>query len=234
MKSSNGFVLVAALIVVVHPACSSHTSLGPDAGPPPPDGGGGQAPDSSTVDTGGGDVACPGTTGAAGQGETPTEHRAVAAACTPSTRTPPPPDGGLTTCTSNADCMADGGTPFTAPFTTCLHGVCSFDQCLTDADCPNGGVCGCASDYYGGNAAYHPNVCVPANCHTDADCGAGGFCSPSRTYCGSYTGFYCHGPQDTCVNPTVDCAGCPGTTGNACVYAPTVGAFVCGQNICGG
>ena len=127
---------------------------------------------------------------------------------------------------TNADCANDAGSLFT----TCLQGRCSFDQCLTDGDCGNGDACVCASDYYGGNTAYHANVCVPANCHVDTDCGPGGYCSASHGYCGSFQGFYCHSKADTCVDETKDCVGC----GNACVYSPMVGAFTCGTNICAG
>ena len=173
-------------------------------------------------------------TGAGGAGgapvtsRVPSEHRPVAVACAASTRSPPPPDGGARTCTTNADCAADGGP--TAAFSTCLHGQCSFDQCLNDADCGATGVCACSSDYYGGNAAYHPNFCVQGNCRVDADCGAGGYCSPSRGYCGTFQGFYCHTPQDTCVDAKSDCGG----AGPSCIYAPTSGTFVCGGGVCAG
>ena len=172
--------------------------------------------------------ACPGTGGAITRATIPTEHRATAAACSPSTRAPAPPDAGLMSCTSHGDCATDGSLTY---FSSCLHGVCSFDQCLSDSDCGATDVCACANDYYGGNTAYHANVCVHATCRVDADCGAGGYCSPSHGHCGTFEGFYCHGPSDTCVDSTVDCAGCGK---NACVYAPTVGAFVCGINVCGG
>lgn len=161
--------------------------------------------------------------------EVPSEHRPVAIACAPSSRSPPAPDGGLRSCTTSADCAADGGVE--ALFATCLHGQCSFDQCLTDADCGPKEVCGCASDYYGGNIAYHANICIPGNCRVDSDCGAGGFCSPSRGYCGSYQGFYCHTPHDTCIDATKDCGPCGASS---CTYAPTSGTFVCGGGRCAG
>src|SRR5262249_16495291 len=129
---------------------------------------------------------------------------------------------------STADCLGDSGV-FTY-YGTCLHGVCSFDDCLTDADCGSTAVCACSTDYYGGNAQYHKNICAPGNCRVDADCGAGGYCSPSHGYCGSVESFNCHGPADSCVDATMDCVGC----GNACVYAPTTGAFVCASQICAG
>ncbi len=115
--------------------------------------------------------------GQTGRHEVPAEHRATAAACARSRN--PLADGGFASCSSNADCASDGST---AAFSTCLHGSCTFDHCLTDADCGSNEVCACSSDYYGGNAAFHGNVCVPGNCHVDSDCGAGGYCSPSRGY----------------------------------------------------
>jgi len=158
-------------------------------------------------------------------GEVPPEHRVAATACSPSQNQPPVPDGGVPSCSSDSDCTAGGATAFA----TCVRGTCSFDKCLTDSDCTDG-VCGCSTDYYGGNTAYHPNVCVPANCHTDSDCGPGGFCSPSRGRCGSYLGFYCHGSADTCVDPAMDCAG----GAFSCVYTPITGTFVCGGAVCNG
>jgi hypothetical protein len=243
MTTSRMPTLVLGLGALVLAACDNR-SLDPLAN----DGG---AAGSTTGDTGG-STGVGGTTGTGGTGGTgggsgttgtggsggciaarmspasaaPAEHRSTATACSPSKA--PPLDGGVLSCTSNADCVPDGGLDYWG-YNTCLHGVCSFDQCLTDADCGSG-VCGCSSDYYGGNAAYHPNICVPSNCHVDADCGAGGYCSPSRGRCGTFEGFYCHTAADTCVDATMDCTLC----GNACVYAPTVGAFVCGGSVCGG
>jgi hypothetical protein len=47
-------------------------------------------------------------------------------------------------------------------------------------------------------------------------------------------GFHCHKSTDACFDPAIDC-GCTGTTNNACVYAPTTGAWVCGSsNVCTG
>jgi hypothetical protein len=180
------------------------------------------SPDTQTVvqATGG----CSGTA-KVGASEVPAEHRATAAACAPSRN--PLADGGFASCTSDADCAFDGGL---AAFSTCLHGSCTFDHCLTDADCSPTEVCACSSDYYGGNTAFHGNVCVPANCHVDGDCGPVQYCSPSRGRCGSFLGFYCHTSKDSCVDATKDC----GTCGNSCVYAPTAGAFVCGSVVCNG
>jgi hypothetical protein len=64
----------------------------------------------------------------------------------------------------------------------------------------------------------------------DSGCGPSEYCSPSRGYCGGVEGFYCHSSQDTCVDAAKDCS----CGGNSCVYAPTVGHFVCGSNVCMG
>jgi hypothetical protein len=156
----------------------------------------------------------------------PTEHRAQATSCEPAMA----PDGGGALCSSDAECASGGG----GVFTHCLRGRCSMDACLSDSDCKTGGVCGCASNYYGGNSVYHPNICVPSNCHVDGDCGAGGYCSPNRGRCGVFEGFYCHRSGDACYSPA-ECAapaagGLPG-----CRYTPTAGAFVCASDpVCGG
>jgi hypothetical protein len=200
---------------------------------PPGTGTGGSA--AGTTGEGGGIL--PGTGGAAGApavctpprgGEVPAEHRASAPACQPSNQ-PPAPDGGVSSCTTDTDCA--GAVNATSLYRYCVHGQCAFDQCQTDSDCGATGVCACSSDYYGGNAAYHPNFCVPANCRLDSDCGPGGYCSPSRGYCGTFQGFYCHTAADSCVDPAADCASCGY---NACTYSPAVGAFTCGSSICAG
>jgi hypothetical protein len=156
-------------------------------------------------------------------GEVPDNHRAVAAACvsTPS----PDPDAGSTACKTNADCAS-------APWleSHCLHGYCTQDSCLTDSDCGTSGVCACANGG-GGNAPIHPNVCVTSgNCRVDADCGAGGYCTPSRGYCGIYSGFYCHRPGDSCVDPKIDCS----SAGQSCVYDQAAGHFSCASTTCNG
>jgi hypothetical protein len=162
-------------------------------------------------------------------GRVPSEHRAQATACQPTMNRLPP--GGGQTCSSDSDCASDAAIGL---FTHCLRGRCSFDECLSDADCTkNNGVCGCSTDYYGGNGAFHPNICAPANCHVDGDCGAGGYCTPNRGRCGVFEGFYCHRPTDACY----DASECPAPTGTVpgCLYTPTVGAFVCGTGaVCNG
>jgi hypothetical protein len=214
--------LTLTLIVSLYVAgCSGGSLTGPrlDAGS---DVGAGSDVDASP----GGDAGfCSGNP--RGGAEIPTTHRPTAIACSsPTVRGPAVPAGGTQTCGTNADCANDAGSLFT----TCLQGHCSFDHCVTDADCGAGGACVCATDYYGGSEIYHANICVTAACHVDADCGPNGYCSASLGYCGSFLGFYCHSKADTCVDETKDCVGC----GNACVYSPTIGAFTCGMNICAG
>jgi hypothetical protein len=162
--------------------------------------------------------ACPG--GPRRGDEVPTVHRAVAEACAPSNASPPVPDGGTPSCKTDFDC---GPYP-QSPFIVCLRGRCSFDQCLTDADCGGTSVCSCANDYTGGGG----NQCLPSTCRVDADCGAGGFCSPSPGRCGWIDGYHCHGKADSCVDETKNCTSC----GSACIYAPESGAFVCGVPNC--
>ncbi len=113
--------------------------------------------------------------------------------------------------------------------------MCTYDECRRDTDCPTGQACFCAETFGGylGNGATHPNTCIPANCRLDSDCGSNGYCSPSAGPCGSSSGFYCHTSKDTCVDPAQDCASC-GAMGDACVYAPMVGAFTCGNAVCSG
>jgi hypothetical protein len=43
-------------------------------------------------------------------------------------------------------------------------------------------------------------------------------------------GFFCHTSQDTCVDSTTDCP----CAGNACMYDPMVGHFVCATVVCNG
>lgn len=190
-------------------------------------GGTGDAPGGTGGATGGsGGTQCPPVVLEIGERATiPAEHRPAAIACAASNA--PPTDGGTISCTTDADCGSDGG-PWGS--TTCLRGVCSFDHCLTDDDCGPNAACACSSNSYGGNFAYHANICVPANCRIDADCGPAGFCSPSRGYCGTFQGFYCHQPTDSCFDPAYDCDSCS----NSCVYSPQAATFVCGRVFCAG
>jgi hypothetical protein len=148
----------------------------------------------------------------------PTIHRSAAKTCAPSSPAPVAPEGGTPACATDADCEASG-----SGFTFCSQNHCVFDQCFVDSDCSNGGLCGCSTDHYGGNALYHPNVCVPADCHVDSDCGSG-LCAPSFGICGSYDSFHCSSGGAPACSST-----------ETCTYVPQVGHFACGPaTVCNG
>jgi hypothetical protein len=201
-------------------AADSGFSTDPDSTAPSSDDGGFSLDDSGM---------CEGTARHDGAPGVPSEHRAAAAGCTASPAfVPPPGDAGPVSipCSSDADCSPDGSFSST-PF--CLDGSCNHDQCLVDSECPTGQLCLCGTNA-GGGWTSHANRCVPANCRVDADCGPNEYCSPSRGYCGGVSGYYCHTSADTCVDDVTDCA----CGGNACVYEPTVGHFLCGTSVCMG
>src|SRR3954454_2570765 len=70
--------------------------------------------------------------------EIPPRHRSTASACSP---TPASAmlgwvyDATGTPCMSDGECKSDAGLSG-----VCLHGACTIDECLTDDDCPGGGV----------------------------------------------------------------------------------------------
>jgi hypothetical protein len=95
------------------------------------------------------------------------------------------------------------------------------DQCLTDSNCSDGGLCLCETPILagqpcpGGVPLYSGNVCLPSNCRVDSDCSPCGSCLGEYA-CGDVTGFYCQTPEDECA-PN----GGPGTTsdeGNGCTF----------------
>lgn len=159
-------------------------------------------------------------------GSVPVEHRSTAMTC-PRSPDYDPDATPAVTCTTDADCAADGSPAYDDK---CVQGVCGADECLVDSDCPASQVCVCAADGFGGDGP-RLNVCVPASCKVDSDCGAGRYCAPSRSYCGSVDGYECTSPADTCVDPQTDCSTCGG---NTCDYAPQVGHFVCATSVCNG
>jgi hypothetical protein len=171
-------------------------------------------------------------------GRVPANHRPAAVAC-PMDRpvgTCPGPDAGYGAagreCNYDNECN-DGGQngrcehiydpTFTAGLNTCN---CSYDSCFSDADCHEGGPCGCR---VGQSIA---NGCWAGNCRVDADCGPGGYCSLSPGDClGAFYGYYCHTRKDACVND-VDCGINPNGT---CRYNSTISAWSCTTNlrVCG-
>jgi hypothetical protein len=145
-------------------------------------------------------------------------HRPTAAAC-PATVGGgiPERDGGVVSCTTDADCAPDGSPTI---FSQCLNHQCGADECLTDADCGAGKACLCASEQ-GHRNIIHVNRCVQTGCNVDADC-ASGLCSPGGT------GFQCRGSADTC-RVDADCAACgPGPgIGWTCAFWSDAGHWSC-------
>lgn len=159
----------------------------------------------------------------------PPEHRIVATRCAPTAGTA---DAGTIACTTDADCLVDGG--FGGPF--CLEGTCQIDQCLIDGDCPAGTACGCSNQLRG--LTVRRNSCMPSTCRTDADCAETGLCSPaSGGHCGSLSGFHCRTSADTC-RTNADCPSQPDgglVYGSTCDWAPEVGHWACVAIVaCGG
>jgi hypothetical protein len=108
---------------------------------------------------------------------------------------------------------------------------CSYDQCTSDSDCNAGaGVCVCRDVPF--NTWGTQNVCLNGgNCHSDTDC-TSGYCSPSADPAAgktSWTGYFCHGPGDECVNDR-DC-GDGGTS--FCAFDPAKKHWTCSNSIGG-
>jgi hypothetical protein len=105
---------------------------------------------------------------------------------------------------------------------------CSYDTCTQDADCPTGQTCACHASPYNDFG----NTCVPGNCRVDSDCGASGYCSPTAPaggWCGDVAGYYCHTPNDLCLDDS-DCFGADaGTTAGTkfCEYSTTNRRWEC-------
>jgi hypothetical protein len=186
-----------------------------------------------------------GTTGTAGidsdagtGAEIPLEHRATATC--PHQRGPGPanqpyppdrasplaPDAGG--CTSDSRCK-NGMNGRCFPFEGLVgEGGCSYDECLTDANCGSKTPCLCRSSSTDNSA----NVCVPGgNCAVDSDCGSGGYCSPSWAGC-QERHYFCHTTRDTCINDTdcpVDAGEFSCSTLPSCAYDTQAQRWACRQ-----
>jgi hypothetical protein len=105
---------------------------------------------------------------------------------------------------------------------------CSYDACTQDTDCPTSQTCACHGSPY----IDFGSTCVQGNCRVDADCGSGGFCSPSAPaggWCGNVDGYYCHTPNDLCINDS-DCPAGNGPSGfgdGFCEYSKTNHRWEC-------
>ena len=106
------------------------------------------------------------------------------------------------------------------------------DECLTDADCANGGVCSCAGSTFE-YAHETRNLCVASQCRTDADCN-NTECSPSVGDCGTFygvQGYFCHSADDTCARDS-DCV--QGGQQGYCFFSQDAGHWTCGYSFCAG
>jgi len=194
-------------------AACGHVSSSARAGAGAGAGAGNTAGSFDTASAGNSDASAPDASSAAGAAAggacgnlpIPKEHRAVAPAC-PTARGS---QGTLDTtacsnrsgisCTRDADCSAGKNGRCFLNGDPCQT-VCSYDQCLTDADCA-AGPCICRNN----ETELAPNACLPlSNCRTDADCGCG-YCSPSAVpnalNCGPGDLTYvCHAANDECTD----------------------------------
>jgi len=156
-----------------------------------------------------------------GRAEFPSAHRETAAAC-PADPKFSAEDSAPRAATADSDDAQSCGEDKDCTkgrHGRCVHARfshCGYDACMSDAECPSGRACACATD---------GNRCVPANCRSDADCGGRG-CSPSEARtCNSHegiVGYYCHTPKDSCT----DSNDCGGATSD-CEYSPEEGRWTC-------
>ncbi len=131
-----------------------------------------------------------------------------------------PADG---TCTMDSECAMGPNGRCIEPLTGGPFCSCTYDTCADDAACPSGNTCACHDSPYSEGG----NTCVPGNCRVDPDCGVRGYCSPSPVLncAGGVAGYYCHTPNDQCVNAS----DCPVPRGGAatCVYSTTSMLWKC-------
>ncbi len=126
-------------------------------------------------------------------------------------------------CQSDADCTAgSNGRCFLAQAMSGgrMAAGCAYDECTSDADCPNAGLCACGA----GQATN--NVCVKGNtCRVDNDCAVGERCTPDqkmREGCCSWPlpEYHCTSPADQCTPWTPDSAACIFCDGSFAVPQP--------------
>jgi hypothetical protein len=93
---------------------------------------------------------------------------------------------------------------------------------MHDTDCATGQACACHGSPYTFGAG---NTCLAGNCRVDSDCGPGNYCSPSYdvSSCGSLLGYFCHTPNDQCV----DDSDCGDFVAGVCAYSAASGSWQC-------
>jgi hypothetical protein len=126
---------------------------------------------------------------------------------------------------TDTDCNDAGPTQ-----SSCYHGHCAADGCLSDTDCPSGLACECAIQFQGDGI--FANRCVTPLCYKNSDCGPNGVCAAvtPATPCGGIGGSYCHRPSDTCMTDADCCGDTP-----VCNYDPTLAHWACvAVQICSG
>lgn len=127
-------------------------------------------------------------------------------------------------CASDSDCVSGrNGRCLAQRFGY----ACSYDQCLTHADCGNDQVCACGGD------SIAANRCMSATCRSNEDCG-GRACAPTFGGCGNYSGFVayrCHTTQDECA-ADADCAAMG--VGAYCAFDDAASHWVCSNLHCAG
>ena len=149
-------------------------------------------------------------------------------------------------CKTDADCTAGNNGRCLLNADPCRT-YCSYDECITDIDCPQKQPCACR----GSGSETAANTCiVGSTCSTDADCATCNFCSLSvqptllqctpvdacmqgacdasdaatRCACVGITSeaYACHSPSDECI----DDSDCPGD-GGYCSYVQEKKHWVC-------
>lgn len=158
----------------------------------------------------------------------PDQHRPVAEVCDDVRNPPEPywePSFDANECTVHADCVNGiNGRCFTSR----AMNICTYDTCFSDSDCGET-VCLCGGD--------DVNKCLIGNCQVDADCGPKGYCSPSLGSCGNYggiSGYYCHTPEDECINDS-ECESESGARGSPyCAFNLVAGKWMCSSTHCVG
>jgi len=142
-----------------------------------------------------------------------------------------------TECTAHADC-ADGYNGrcvwdwFAENLGDAAGLICTYDRCLTDADCDAGQACVCDNGGLYGSI----NSCVTADCRRDADCGAGGTCAAEKDSCTTkVSGYFCRTADDECDPADHQCPDeedVEPIPQGACVYDGDEQRWVCGHESC--